>query len=250
LSASNRNMNKTLFLVAILISISSGSMSQTTSAPKTAPTVKTAPAAEPGPSDLAAAAVLAHGGSKFTSMKSFVVRGSMDVTVSAQTIPASFAIIISGDRYVFELNNPFQPIKQIYDGNSTYSTGYELPPITSLGFPLLAKVGQAGYVVSAPANPKKRRGFRVTTPDGFYTEFFINEKTGQIKSYESSYDVNGRIVTTSVEIDELQVVEGVSVPTKYSQRFDLGQVTAYAAFKTKELTINTPLPDSTFALPK
>jgi hypothetical protein len=243
-------MKNILVLVTILISVSSVSMSQTMSVPKTAPTGKAAATVEPGPSELAAAAVLAHGGSKFTAMKSFVVRGSMDVTVSAQTIPASFAIIISGDRYVFELNNPFQPIKQVYDGNSTYSTGYELPPITSLGFPLLAKVGQTGYVISAPASAKKKRGFRITTPDGFYTDFFINEKTGQIKSYESSYDVNGRLVTTSVEIDELQVVEGITVPTKYSQRFDLGQVTAYADFKTKELTINTPLPDSTFALPK
>ena len=42
-------------------------------------------------------------------------------------------MVIAGDRYVFELNNPIQPLKQVFDGKNTYSSGYEMPPMTSLG---------------------------------------------------------------------------------------------------------------------
>jgi hypothetical protein len=160
-------------------------------------------------------------------------------------------IVISGEKYVFELNNPIQPLKQVFDGKDSYSSGYELPPITSLGFPLLARVGDKGYTVSAlGVIKKKRNGFRVTTPDGFYTDFIVEDKTGQIKGYESSYDIDGRIVTTSVEIDEFETVKGVIVPKRYSQRFDLGQMTAYANFKTKEILINSEIADDVFAMPK
>ena len=112
-------------------------------------------------------------------------------------------------------------------------------------------LGETGYVVAAlPEARKNKKGFRVTTADGFYTDFFIDEKTSQLKGYESAYDVDGRIVTTSVEIDEFQTVEGVLVPKRYSQRFDLGQMTAYANFKTKDILVNSPIDDSLFAIPK
>jgi hypothetical protein len=135
----------------------------------------------------------------------------------------------------------------VYDGQRTQSAGFELPPMTSLGFPLLPRIGESGFVVSAVGDAKKKKhGFRVTTPDGFYTDFYTDEKTNQIKSYESSYDMGGRIATTSVQIDAVQTVEGVVVPTKYSQRFDLGQASAYADFKCKEVLVNTAVPDSYF----
>jgi len=78
----------------------------------------------------------------------------------------------------------------------------------------------------------------------------VDEKTGKVKGYESSYDVNGRLATTSVEIDDFQTVEGVLTPKKYSQRFDLGQLTAYANFNAKVILINSSVPDETFAMPK
>jgi hypothetical protein len=204
------------------------------------------------PNELAKASLAAHGGDKLKKMKSLVVRGTVDITGAfSQIIPATFALVIAGDRYVFELNNPIQPLKQIFDGKNTYSTGYELPPVTSLGFPLLQKIGETGYVIAAlPEAKRKKKGFRVTTPDGFYSDFFVDEKTGQIKGFESSYDVDGRIVTTSVEIDEFQTVEGVIVPKRYSQRFDLGQMTAYANFKTKDILVNSPIADDVFSIPK
>lgn len=211
-----------------------------------------AAAVDNSPLVLAKATLAAHGGDKLKKMKSLVLRGSVDVTGAfSMVIPATFMLVIAGDRYVFELNNPIQPLKQIYDGKRTYSSGYELPPVTSLGFPLLPKIGETGYIVAAlPEAKKKKKGFRVTTPDGFYTDFFVDEKTSQIKGYESSYDVDGRTVTTSVEIDEFQTVEGVIIPKKYSQRFDLGQMTAYANFKTKEILVNSPIADDVFTIPK
>jgi hypothetical protein len=204
------------------------------------------------PLDVAKSTLAAHGGDKLKNMKSLVLRGSVDVSGAfPMIIPATFMLVTSGDKYVFELNNAFQPLKQISDGRQTYSSGYEIPPVTSLGFPILARIGDSGYVVAAlPDGKKNKKGFRVTNPEGFYTDFFIDEKTKQIKAYESAYDVNGRIVTTSVEIDEFQIVDGVTVPKRYSQRFDLGQVTAYASFKTKDILVNSPVDDALFAIPK
>ncbi|MEP6703768.1 MAG: hypothetical protein ABJB34_03085, partial [Acidobacteriota bacterium] len=63
----------------------------------------------------------------------------------------------------------------------------------------------------------------------------------------SRYDINGRIVTTSVEVDTLRVVDGITVPEKYSQRFDTEQITIYAAFKSKEILVNTPVDDDVFS---
>jgi len=205
------------------------------------------------PADLANAAVTAHGGDKLKQLKTLFMKGTLDLNVFNQSTPASFATAISGDKYSFIINSAMQPLKQIYDGEQTYSSlqGFALPPVTSLGFPLLPKVGTTGYTVTAPADPKKKdSGFRITTPEGYYTDFFLDEKTSQIKSYESSYDFNGRTVTTSVVVDKCLFVDGVLVPEKYSQRFDLGQMTAYASFKSKEILVNSPLSDGLFAIPK
>lgn len=215
---------------------------------------KSVPAAESSSGDaaiIAKTAVSAHGGDNLTQMRSFLARGTVDVTGAfSYVIPATFMMVVAGDRYAFELNNPFQPLRQVYDGESTYSSGYELPPVTSLGFPLLTKIYVDGYRVSVLPEPKKMRiGFRITTPEGFFTDFVVNPKSGLVKGYESRYDINGRIVTTSVEIDEFETVKGIVVPERYSQRFDLGQMTAYANFKTKQILINSEIDDSVFEVP-
>ena len=224
-----------------------------TSASGSSPAPAAAIKADAGPADLARAALAAHGGDKLRQMKSLLMRGSVDLNVSGQMTPATFAAVISGEKYSFEINNPFQPLKQVYDGHQTFSTirGFSLPPITSLGFPLLSKIGDTGYLISELGDTKKKRkGFRITTPDGFYTDFLVDEKTGQVKGYESSYVVAGRDVTTSVEIDEFQTVDGILLPKKYSQRIDLGQLTAYASFKIKEILVNSTIADDVFAMPK
>ena len=204
--------------------------------------------------DIAKATLAAHGGDKLKQLKSLVMKGSADLTFMGQAMPGAFSTAISGDKYRFELISAVQSLKQIYNGSETYSSvdGFALPPVTSLGFPVLQRIGDAGYKVSelGELSRKKKRGFRITTPEGYYTDFFVDEKTNQIKGYESSYEVSGRVVTTSVEVDEFQTVEGLVVPKKYSQRFDLGQITAYANFKTKEILVNSQMAEDAFAIPK
>lgn len=203
---------------------------------------------------LAKLAVEAHGGEKLRAMKTLIMRGSVDVTVSAfnQKIPATFSAIFAKEKYRFEILHPLQPIKQVYDGvnmSTTVRGGMTLPPITRLGFPVLPMVGQPGFVITPlPAEKKKKKGFRMTSPEGYSTDFYLDETTNQIKGYDASFDTNGRQVTTSVEIDKLRVVDGISVPEKYVQRFDTEQMTVYAEFKTKDILVNTEVADDVFSL--
>lgn len=200
--------------------------------------------------ELSKAALMAHGGDKLKAVKTLIIRGSADITMSSfnQAIPAGFSMVIAGERYRLDIQSQFQSMKQVYDGKETFSSipGFSLPPVTSLGFPLLPRIGDAGFVISQLPDGTKKKGFRMTSPDGFYTDFFLDEKTNQVKGYESRYDINGRTVTTSVEIDKYRIVDGIVVPEKYSQRFDLGQMTAYADFKAKEISINSPVADDVF----
>lgn len=247
-------MRRPFVLVILIVFLTVVSFPQDNASPKKAAASDKPPVASVvnTPVELAKATLTAHGGDKLKKMKSLVVRGTVDITGAfSMVIPATFMMVIAGERYVFEFNNPVQPLKQVFDGKNTFSSGYELPPMTSLGFPLLQKIGETGYVITALSEAKKKkRGFRITTPDGFYTDFFIDEKNFQMKGYESSYDVNGRPATTSFEIDEFLNVEGVIVPKKYSQRFDLGQMTVYASFKTKDILVNSTITDDVFAMPK
>lgn len=202
--------------------------------------------------ELAKSAVAAHGGDKLKNMKSLVIKGSVDVTTSAiaQTIPATFVTIFAGEKYRIEIANPFQPLKQVYDGTQTSSSirgGFTLPPINRLGFPLLQQLGKQGFVITAlPDAKKKRKGFRMTSPEGYFTDFYLDDKTNQVKGYDSIYEIGGRSVTTSVEIDKYRDVDGVLVPERYAQRFDTEQLTVYANFKAKEISVNSEVPDGIF----
>ena len=247
-------MKKTVGLIVFtfLFALSSFAQPDSTAKPATADKPAAA-AASTTPLDLAKATVAAHGGDKLKNLKSLVTKGSADLSFMGQALPGAFSMAFSGDKYYFEINSAVQSIKQIFDGRDTYSSipGFSLPPMTSLGFPLLVRVGDAGYVVTAvPDDKKKRKGFRLTTPEGYYTDFFIDEKTGQVKSYESSYATSTGTASTSVEIDKYETVEGIVVPKFYSQRLDLGQVTAYANFKTKTILVNSAMEADAFAIPK
>lgn len=202
---------------------------------------------------LAKLALDAHGGEKLRTMKSLILRGSADVTASAfnQAMPATFIIILSRDKYRIEITHPFMSLRQAYDGVNTSTTirsGMTLPPVNRLGFPLLPMIGEPGFVItSLPATKKKQKGFRMTAPDGYYTDFYLNEKTNQIKGYDSSYDIAGRTWTTSVEIDKYRTVDGIVVPEKYAQRFESEQVTVYADFKAKEVLVNSAVENNVFS---
>ncbi|MET0753744.1 MAG: hypothetical protein ABWZ66_10245 [Pyrinomonadaceae bacterium] len=203
------------------------------------------------PMELAKAALAAQGGDKFKNMKTLIIRGAAEISGSpTQVIPATFATVYAGEKYRLDIVNPMQPFKQVYDGQQTYSSipNFSLPPLNRLGLPLLPKIEEKGFVVSELPDKSKKLGFRITSPEGYYTDFFVNEKTGQVKSYSAKYDFNGREITTSVEIDTMRDVDGVIVPEKYSQRFELGQLTMYANFKAKEILVNTTVADDVFTM--
>lgn len=250
---------KNIWIPSLIVVLAIGVSAQTDKNKKKSEKGKTTIAAaanakNAAPLALAKAALAAHGGDKFRLMKTLVVRGTADVSGSpATTFPATFAMIYSGDKYRLEISNPFTPFKQIYDGEQTVSSvnGFSLPPINRLGLPLLAKIEDNDFTVAAlPEKSKKKLGFRITSPEGFYTDFFVDEKTGQVKSYEASYDFNGRNITTAVDIDRVREVEGVKVPERYAQRFETGSLTIYSNFKAKEILVNSPVADGIFSLDK
>ncbi len=201
------------------------------------------------PADLARKAIAAHGGDAFRSMRTLIVRGSADLSGSpSQVIPATFVTIFSGDKYRFEISNPFQPFKQTYDGEQTVSSlpGFTLPPLNRLGLPLLQRLDDKDFKVSALPDGAKKKGFRITSPEGYFTDFFIDEKTFEIKGYQASYLVGERSITTAVEIDKFREVSGIKIPERYSQRFELGFATFYSDFKAKEILVNNDVADDVF----
>ncbi len=244
-------MIKVLSPVLLVLVFAIGSLSQPVS--KTATNDKRSAIAV-SPTETAQLTFAAHGGEKLKKLQTLLLKGSAELSFQGQMLPAAFSTAVSGDRYYFEIVTAVQQLKQVFDGRQTHSSipGISLPPVTSLGFPLLPRIGDKGYNVSAlPEGGKKRYGFRLTTPEGFYTDFIVDEKTNQVKSYESKWlDGSDRAITTSVAIDEFQLVDGLLIPKKYAQRFDLGPITAYASFKAKDIKVNTPIEDAAFAVPR
>ncbi len=207
---------------------------------------------KPSSEMLAEKTFVAHGGNKFKEMKTLVVSGNVDVTASMfnQAIPATFLTVFAGEKYRIEINNPFQPFKQVFDGVETRSSvqrGFTLPPINRLGLPMLQRLGDEGFEVEN-LEKKKKFGFRIVSSDGYFTDFYVSKKTSRIKAYDSRYIVDGREVMTSVEIDKYEEKDGIVIPKKYAQRFDLGQLTVYAEFKAKEISVNTEVEDDVFTL--
>lgn len=241
---------KILILTIMLCSVSLSISAQKQTAPET----KAKIAVADSPVNLAKSAYEAHGGKKLKELKTLTVRGSVDITTSTitQAIPATFATVFAGEKYIFELNNPFQPVKQVFDGTETLSNirgGFTLPPLTKFGFPLLSKYDENGFKVSAlTASDSRKKGFRIEMSNGEFTDFYLDEKTKQVKGYKSGFQIDGRNITTSVEIDKFRLVDGVLIPERYAQRFDLGQMTVYADFKAKEIIVNSPISDDKFVL--
>jgi len=242
---------KTAHLIAIVLLYSIATFAQPS--PKADTKLDTA-AADKSARELATAVLTAHGGDKLKQMKTLTLSGSVDVNAFGQAVPATFAMVFSGEKYRLDLNNPFQPIKQIYDGTQTLTNSqgaFKLPPLDRVGFYVLGKIGDATYPInSLPASAKGKSGFRITAPDGNYTDFYIDDKTKQVKGYESAFEFNGMPGTTSVEIDKYRAVDGIFVPEKFAQRFDLGQITAYCNFKAKEIAVNTTISPDVFTISK
>jgi hypothetical protein len=215
--------------------------------------IKAQNAADANLSELAKATLKAHGGEKLTKAKTIVWRGSAEFSVSGapQAMPASFALVLAGDKYRFDIQGFGFNFQQISDGINTSSSmpGITLPPMNLVGLNMLPKIETDGFIVSAlPEKLKKKKGFRLTSPEGYYTDFIVDEKTFQVKEYESSYEYNGNTVSTSVAINKYKDFDGILINEKYSQRLDLGSITAYANFNAKDILINSEVTDDVFTI--
>jgi hypothetical protein len=207
--------------------------------------------AETTPKDLARAAFVAQGGEKFRSVQNMMLRGSVQLYPpnSVQSIPGAFSLVTAGDKLRMEIDaRPAITFKQIYDGEQTYSSmpNVAVPPLTKFGLGALARYDQAGFQISAIADKKKQRGFRLVDPDGYTTDFYLDPKTGRVMSFLIYY--NG--LTLGTENSKFKEVEGVLVPVSFSQKFEMPIGAFFAEFTVKEVKLNQQLPDDAFAIPR
>lgn len=218
-------------------------------APAAAPAIVITP--ETTPLDLARAAFTAQGGEKFRSVQNMILRGSVQLYPpnSVQSIPGSFSLVTAGPRLRMEIDaRPAIVFKQIYDGQNSYSSmpNVEMPPLTKFGLGALSRFDQPGYQISAIADKKKQRGFRLVDPDGYTTDFYLDTKTGRVMSFFLYY--NG--VTLGTENSKFKEVEGVLVPFSFSQKFEMPMGAFFAEFSVKEVKMNQQLGDDAFAIPR
>ncbi len=207
--------------------------------------------ASTSPAELARIAFNAQGAEKFRQVTSMVLRGSVDLYApnSTQSIPGGFVIATAGDKIRLEVDaRPAVSFKQIYDGEQSYSSlpGIELPPASKFGLNVLRKFDQPGYRISAVPDRKKQRGFRITDPEGNATEFYLEASTGRVTTFLIGYQG----YTFGTEHKKFKEVEGVLVPTSFTQRLEMPQGAFFADYNVKDVKLNQPLADDVFALPK
>ena len=206
---------------------------------------------ETTPIDLARAAFTAQGGEKFRSLQNMILRGSVQLYPpnSVQSIPGSFSLVTAGPKMRMEIDaRPAIVFKQIYDGQQGYSSmpNVEIPPLTKFGLGALARFDQQGYQITAIADKKKQRGFRLVDPEGYTTDFYVDPKTGRVMSFFIYYAG----VTLGTENSKFKEVEGILVPFNFSQKFEMPMGAFFAEFNVKEVKINQQLPDDAFAIPR
>jgi hypothetical protein len=206
--------------------------------------------ASSSPLELAKAALGALGGEKYLGMKTLILKGSADLYAPNQTqaVPAQFVLVTAGDRTRLEIQSPIFSFRQISDGEQTYASipGFQTPPPTKFGLPVLAKFEQSTYKVTALPDRKKLRAFRVTDADGLYTDFYIDPQTARVMSFESVY--NG--LKFGVEHKILKMVDGVLLPFTFVQSFATPQGDYAAEFKVKEAKVNQEVADDVFQIPQ
>jgi len=201
------------------------------------------------PIELAKAALAALGGDNFKKLKSSFVTGSANLYApnQAQSIPATFAMAMAGDKVRVDISSSQMPgFKQIYDGQRSFSTlpGIEIPPPSKFGLPLLGKLDQPGYAVSAIPDRKKLRGFRITDPEGNTTDYYIDPTTARV----SEYVIPWQGYTFGSSISKFAEVDGVLVPMNFSQRFEMPMGAYFAEYKVKTVKLNGPISDDVFVI--
>lgn len=200
------------------------------------------------PDELAKIVVDVLGGDKFKKIKTLIVSGSVNLYApsSTQSLPGTFAITTAGEKYRMEVRS-LQSFSMIYNGEQMYSSlpGFSLPPPSKFGLPMLQHLGEPGYMVEGLADKKNARAFVMTDPEGNKTKFFVDAKTGRVKSYEIPLDN----LTYGSDIDEYKEYDGVLVPTKFVQRLDTQMGAFFAEFKAKDVKVNAEVLDAVFAIP-
>ena len=248
-------MKKSLWLVVLLVgsasfAVGQGQPAKTNGNSSDATRPAAAITAESTPADLAKAAFLSMGGEKFRSVQNMVLRGSVNLYPpnGVQSIPGGFSIVTAADKLRMEIDaRPIMVFKQIYNGQQSYSSlpGVEVPPLTRFGWSVLVKYDQPGYKVTAIADKKKQRGFRIEDPDGYATDFYIDTTNGRVVSFFLSYAG----YTFGTDVKKFKEVEGVLVPFNFSQRFEMPQGAFFAEYSVKEAKLNQTLGDDAFAIP-
>jgi len=206
---------------------------------------------ESKPIELAKAAFTAQGGEKFRSVQNMTLRGSVSLYPpnSPQSIPGAFSIVTANDKLRMEIDaRPIIFFKQIYDGQQSYSSmpNVEVPPLSKFGLPVLSKFDQPGYKVSAIANKKKLRGFRIEDPEGYATDFYIDPVNGRVMEFFMTYGG----LTFGTANNKFKEVEGVLIPFSFSQRFEMPQGPFFAEYSVKEVKLNQTLGEDAFAIPR
>jgi len=199
------------------------------------------------PVELARAALAAQGGDKFKNLKSMMIYGSANLYApnSSQSVPGKFVMVTAGDKVRIDIDAaPIFKFKQVFDGQQSYSSipGITMPPASKFGLPVLAKYDQPGYTVSALADKKKLRGFRIVDAEGNTTDFYIDPATARVSQYLIPY--NG--YTFGTENSKYSEVEGVLIPFSFSQRLETQQGAFFAEYKVKEVKLNQPIGDDVF----
>jgi hypothetical protein len=234
--------------IALVFSVSAFAQSSKTDGKSAAPAV--AITASTTPVDLARYALAAQGGDKFKNLTSMVLRGSVDLYApnSTQSIPGGFVWVVAGNKVRLEIDaRPAVSFKQIYDGQRAYSSlpGVDMPPASKFGLPVLAKYDQAGYVVTALPDKKKQRAFRIADAEGNVTDFFVDATTGRVMSFLIPYGG----YTFGTENKKFKDVDGVLIPTEFTQRLEMPQGAFFAEYKVKDIKLNNPIGDDVFEIP-
>src|SRR6185436_543635 len=181
---------KKLTLSLFLLILSSTAIVAQTGATGPAPAAKDAKAtassipappainAETTPVELARAALAAQGGDKFKNLQNVWIYGDVNLYSPNSSFPqpGKFSLVTAGAKMRLDVDSPAFKFKQIFDGQQSYSSmpGVQTPPAVKFGLFVLTKYDQPGYTVSALANEKKLRAFRIVDPDGNTTDFFID----------------------------------------------------------------------------
>ena len=251
---------KSLALSICLVGFGSTVCAQEHPPAKTTPAAGAATAATPPagvitsestPMDLAKAAFTAQGGEKFRAVQNMMLRGSVSLYPpnSPQSIPGSFSIVTANDKLRMEIDaRPVIVFKQIYNGEQSYSSmpNVEVPPLSKFGLGVLSKYDQPGYKVSTIPNKKKLRGFRISDPEGYTTDFYIDATNGRVMEFFLMYGG----YTFGTANNKFKEVDGVLIPFSFSQRFEMPQGAFFAEYNVKEVKLNQALGDDAFAIPR